>query len=1397
MNKWHKIIVLFIVIIYFSPGIIYSQKERYKFRHLTTNDGLPSNNVSSIIKDSKGFMWFGTTNGLARYDGYNIKKYPFPTDSLSAKKSQTVKAVFEDLYGNLWVGTSQNGLQLLDRVSETFSGFVHHPDKNPSSLSHNSVNTIFQDSDSALWIGTKNGLNKFDYKNRSFTAYKQYSERPGSPIDNITTIFEDKSGNFWIGTMDGLYLFDRKKKVFDMFDFRMDIPAGKYRRISSIVEHKNGILWIGTHWGVFKYNKNNNQVKNYLPRNVHQSLNRSQHPNTFLSNLFVMSIIETERSDDQFIWIATRWGLNKFDTKNEKFETIYASPDFPESISTNSLWGQYLDDAGQLWIATSDAGINILNTMPESFHQVLIKPPGTKFNFSAACFLVDHEKTIWIGAIDGGVFEYNRDFKLIARHKKWEFSPDKPQNNRIDIIYEDTDKNIWLGFYEWGLVFFDREKKTFRQIELLNKFGASKPETVDNIIQDKHSILWIGTNAGLYIKNLKEGITSPAKIINHQDLYMADIKRLFIDSEFNLWISTKNNGLYLLKVEDRDSLDFHNYLNDHHNSDGFSGNYIYSIYEDQKGTLWFGSDIGLNKFNSSQRKFESEGEFNSRLPGKILQIYGDDNNNLWIFHATKGLIRYQPYSDDMNNVKIFDNGDGLPFDKFNTYFSYINSFYQSNDGRLFMSSGIGTGESFFWFLPDGIIDNKHKPEVVITSFNIANESFLTDTNINFKREISLKYNQNFFTFEFAALDFIVPEKNQYAYFLEGFEDDWIYSGIRRTANYTGVPPGNYTFKVKGSNNDGYWNEEGTYITVYISPPYWKTWWAYLVYVLTSITIIYLILIYFLRRQRLLHKLALGQAESEKLKELDNLKTKFFTNISHEFRTPLTLILGPIQQLLDKVKNQKDKNVLTIAIQNTRKLTDLVNQLLSISKLESGKMKLQVTELNIVKLAKEYSQSFESLAKQNKIEYSFTSEEKIINIFIDRGKFERILFNLLSNAFKFTDRYGKIKLKVIRQLHYVKISISDTGCGIPPGKLKSIFNRFYQVDDSASREQEGTGIGLSIVSEMINLHHGKIEVNSKLGKGTTFLLFFPLGKEYIQADEYIDTGNSDVSDFQSLISPQRIDKIDKDDDKLTNDIGLESKPLLLIVEDNADMRTYIRGYFEKSFKIIEAKNGKEGIKKAGKYIPDIVISDIMMPKMDGYEFCKKLKTDEKTSHIPIILLTARASKESRLEGLETGADDFITKPFDGEELQVRVKNLIVQRKMLREFYRKDLEVIPDNRIEKILSVDDRFLQKAKEVVRTNLTNPEYKTENFASDMALSRFQLHRKLSALINQSATEFIRTIRLNYAMELLKSRAGTVSEIAYDAGFNNPTYFSISFKKHFGISPRDCLNTINNGHKS
>ena len=658
--------------------------------------------------------------------------------------------------------------------------------------------------------------------------------------------------------------------------------------------------------------------------------------------------------------------------------------------------------------------------------------------------------------------------------------------------------------------------------------------------------------------------------------------------------------------------------------------------------------------------------------------------------------------------------------------------------------------------------------------------------------MSIPFSDNYISFEFAALDYNNPEKIQYAYMMEGFDKDWIYSGNQRFATYTNLDAGDYKFRVKSTNSDGVWNEEGTTIKVTILPPWWQTWWAYIIYALSFISILYFMRQFELKRVKLRNELQLKDIEAKKLQEVDKLKSRFFANISHEFRTPLTLILGLTNKLSSRnadIEARKDHNVIR---KNADRLLQLINQLLELSKLEAGSTKIQASKTDLVKFLRRVLSSFISIADQKKIQILFNgnplsdqSSEKEVFLYLDIEKFETVIYNLLSNALKFSPEGEKLEVEVISHLQSVEIKITNTGIGIPKEKLPFVFNRFYQVDESMQRDHEGSGIGLALVKEIVDLHNGEINVLSDGERWTTFLIKLNVGRAHFNPDEVTD---EIIEIDKPTTVPEKLDEEllseEVTSDKALKNIDKSEAKIILLVEDNFDLRNYISEQLEDEFTIFEAENGEKGLEMAGEMIPDLIVSDIMMPKMNGYELCKKIKMDFKTSHIPVILLTAKAAREDKIEGLELGADDYLVKPFDPDELKLRVQNLIKSRQLLREKLR--IELLQKPKEVSVPSTERVFLENVNTTIEENIENENFGVDELSRAIGLSRSQLHRKIKAICSQSTTEFIRNFRLQRATDLLKQDAGNIAEIAYMVGFGSQAYFTKSFQELFGCSPSE-----------
>ena len=835
---------------------------------------------------------------------------------------------------------------------------------------------------------------------------------------------------------------------------------------------------------------------------------------------------------------------------------------------------------------------------------------------------------------------------------------------------------------------------------------------------------------------------------------------------------------------------FTSYRYNPNDSSSLSSNVINAIYEDSRHNLWIGTWAGLNKFDYRTKTFKAFRKKDGLADNVVYGIIEDDEGNFWV-STNQGISKFDPVNLTVEN---YNTADGLQAQEF-----IRGSFLKSKSGEFFFG-GVNGFNSFF---PNEIADNPNVPPVYITDFWIYNDLMKPgvphsplEANITETKEIVLPYTQNEFSFEFAALNYSQAFKNRYAYYLEGYDKTWRDAGTQRKASYAKVPPGLYTFRVKASNNDGVWNENGAVIKIIVHPPWWKTWWAYAVYAMAIVALFLWYRQNLINRERLKNDLKLEHLELTKMQEMDKLKSYFFTNISHEFRTPLTLILSPIRDMVSGNFKGDVKKQYQMVIRNGERLLRLINQLLDLSKLGAGSMKLKTSNLDIVQFLKPIVSAFDSLAQRSHIRFIFEHPAGAVMVYFDPDKFEKIITNLLSNAFKFT-REGEIKLSV-RTLgtnsgddsEKVEIAVIDSGAGIPQEYINSIFDHFYQVAHHSNAE--GSGIGLSLTKELVELHKGKIIVESVEGKGSTFKVRFLLGKSHLKESEIDDSNGPLVSThkiiagFDYPVLPVQQETVPAPE--LHAGIDL---PRILIVEDNNDMRGYIRQSLENNYRVLEAANGKDGLKLGLEIIPDLIISDVMMPGMDGVALCKAFKNNIYTSHIPMILLTAKADMESKLEGLETGADEYLSKPFNSYELQVRTKNLIRSREILRERFTESKKTALEPKEISITSLDEKFLKNVLQVIEKNIADSEFRVESLGKELEMDHTAVYRKIKALTGETAVEFIRNIRLKRAAQLLKQQKLTVSEVTYHVGFNDLQYFRTCFKKQFGVSPSEYMTRV------
>jgi signal transduction histidine kinase/ligand-binding sensor domain-containing protein/DNA-binding response OmpR family regulator len=1359
-NYFHRKILFLVLLCLLNPFShknLFAQYKNLKFEHFKIEDSvLPI--VPCLCQDRTGYIWAGTYWGIIRYDGYLFKpylaNYVFHTRSIHYKDTANVsnalvEAICDDDDGNIWAGNTM-GLDKLDPLTEKFKHYILNPSM-PLSDWSNHVLALCNDNKGNLWIGTGNGLYLFDRKTQKIRRFIHDNTDAHNIIHNsVNAIYKDRSGNMWFGTGAGLEMLDSSGSKFIHFWKYPDSSSswGSIHWILSIFEDKDGIIWFGTQNGLVEFNKAAVSFTVYK--------NNPKDPQS-LSNNSINSICQDENG---FIWLSTGVGLDIFDKRIKKFFHYRSDKSDPASLSTNEIAQILIDRSGTIWIGSYGGGLNKC-IPPSSFLKEYPFENIGDIPRHSGNLIEDLNGKIWIGT-DKGLISFD---PVKEELKKENFKRD------VAALNIDEAGTIWVSSGPGNLYYKKNKELVFK------KFPKEKIFNED-IISMRNSIegnIWLGTSNGRILK-----LNPHSKEVEKKLKYDYGIPQIYEDKNDCLWLGTSEAGVIRYNQKTKSSTSFTSNPGD---SLTLSGNNVYDFCEDSAGNFWIIINSIINKFDKGLQKFVrmfGRDGFN----GDGFSMARDDHGNLWL-STGYGIDKYDP----IKKQHIFYSDLKLGW------------IYITRKGEMYIITApfFKEKQKLLRINIDYLQNNSFVPPIVITSFKKFEKPS------PFGKEIYLNYDENFISFEFAALSFIKPEVNQYAYKMEGIDKDWIYSDTRRYASYPNLTPGKYIFKVKGSNNDEVWNETGTSIAIIISPPWWKTWWAYSSYALIFVFSLFGIRRYELNRLKLKDKVKMDEAVLAEREETDKMKSRFFANISHEFRTPLTLILGPAEKIVSETSEDvvKDANIIK---RNSRRLLQLINQLLDLSKIEAGKLKLETSKGNIVSFVKGIALSFESLSEEKDITLKITSEKDLIDLYFDKEKMLKILTNILSNAFKFTPQDGKITVSIIethaepidrgsvdqawksKMKEFVEIKIRDTGIGIHKEEIPKLFDRFYQVDSSFTKEYEGTGIGLALTKELVELHYGSIKVESEIGEYTEFTLHFPLGREHLKDDEIVTEEKTEklTMFFDQERYPSEKNLTEESIEEINAATLNEDKTIILIVEDNYDMRAYIKESLDENYVIEEAVNGEQGIRKALKIIPDLIISDMMMPKMDGNEMTKFLKNDEKTSHIPIIILTARSGQENKLEGLQTGADDYLTKPFDIKELQIRIENLISIRKKLQQKF-SGIESKPLKITEKKLSsIDEKFMIKVKEIIEKHISEEEFKMDEFSEELGMSRMQVHRKLKALTGKSATLYIRYVKLLKAKKMLENREGTISEIAYSLGFGSPTYFTKCFKEEFHLLPSD-----------
>jgi signal transduction histidine kinase/ligand-binding sensor domain-containing protein/DNA-binding response OmpR family regulator len=1306
------------------------QAERYYFSNLSLRDGLSQITVSAIYQDSRGYLWFGTRNGLNRFDGYTFEKYYYSASNLNSLSDNHILCILEDDSARLWAGTN-NGLNRMDLSTNKIKQYLLD-EKNPNSLSNNFILSMCRDDDGNIWAGTNSGLNRYDAKNDRFERFYFDGLLESNNIYGLAF----NKGNLFLGTYyQGVIIYNIKDKTVKRLNNSL-----KYVR--SIFVDKIGNLWVGTQdKGILVYTKNG-IVKIDAA--------------TGLSNNFVRTF--SQSPDGKFMLAGTLNGLNIIDIQTYKIVQQYKDYEIGSgNLSHYSIQCLFFDNQNTLWIGTYSGGINYYSPYSERFRTVNLSE---RLNFLTGIIgqVVETPDYLYFATEGSGILEMDKKTEILRAYPI--FPNDRTYSrNILKSLYLDGNR-ILCGTNAGTIYSFNLATKRF---SLFHDFGNQNGVYYIGKNSDNKIVAGGVNQIGLAVFS-NNGVKQEFPLKDGRAMTFQNI-RCLSEIRKNLYlIGTRSEGIYLY---DTKTLDLQHFASNHtgNKSNQLPENYITVIYKDRENNIWIGTyGSGFCLFNLENKDFTTYDSSNGLLNDNVCSILESEDGHLWI-NTVSGISDFDVKEKTFNN---YSYSSGINIDEFTPHTGT-----KLSNGQIVFSGNNG----FIIFNPNSLGHNPNAPAVLLENLFINNAkieigSKILKKTLSEQKEIILTHSQSNFSIEYTALNYIFPNKNEYAYILEGFDKKWNETGNRRIAYYTNIPSGIYTFKVKAANNDGVWNNNGAEIKIKILPPPWKTWWAYSLYFIALAGILYFIYRHFYEKAKLENEVKVQQAKAKAQQEFNAERSKLFTNFSHELRTPLTLIISPLDDLSKDAVNLTEAQVGKVAIMkdNAQRLLRLVNNLMDFRKNESGILKPDLTESDFVNFAEEMTLNFKDLAASRKIDLSFYSELKEVFMLFDRNLMEKVFFNFLSNAFKNTPDGGKISVNIY---HHgddkIRVEICDSGVGIPEIELEKIFEPFYQVSQN-EHSASGTGLGLSLSKSIIEMHKGTVWAENNTGCGAAFKCILPVKNSGLNSEHLA----KNVDNKTNTAKEKTRDPVK----------SAKKKYSVLLVEDNLDVRKYLVSQLEPTYDIIQAANGQEAMDKAGYYLPDLIISDVMMPKTDGITMAQALKNDLRTGHIPIILLTAKALPEDQTAGYNTGADDYIIKPFNTSVLQARVKNLLDGREKLKDIYGKHFSI--ENLGIETTSADERFMQKLYEVMEKNLSNPEFNLDEFSRQIGMSKANLYRKIKAVTNLSPNEFVRNFRLETAAKIMKNTDTPVSEVYVAVGFSSHAYFSNCFKLLYGITPSE-----------
>ena len=1402
----------------FSNGHTWAQSvlSEPRFEHLTVNDGLLHSDAEAVTQDRAGFLWIGTNRGINRYDGYDLKNYVLPVNPLNGISSNRTHALHVGRDGRLWAGAENAGLSWYDADHDCFRRFAEMPVPTACQplarqLAQADVMVIVSDVRGRLWVGTEHDgifVLEVDPKGRLRNLRRVALAENGNTQYPVLSLVAAPDGQVWFGTLgSGLRVLDAGS-VLSAQLVAAAAPLA-FATVRGLHLDRRGDLWIGSNQQIFWVSCQNRLAMRHLADHpLPQSCRDIQaiHLDTFGQ-----------------LWVGTEYGLYSWPAgrltgttppiqvaKRTLFLPVSGNP---FSLQSERLHQIFEDRNQVLWLATSAGGLNKLDLRQKPFvhlQRQLTSQPTLPNNYINAIYKEEATNLLWISTRNG-FCSYNLADKTYHDYLSWQNSAEV---NGVDVsaLVQATNGTLWLGTRNHGLYTLRRAggHATLTPLAALVAQPDQAAPSVESIAEDRYGTMWVATiNMGLArlgpTGQLMKTYRRVTGLPTDQFTYL-----LYDRNKDVLWASTRNAGLLKLRVTADSLVLLKQFAYDEHDNNSLSVNYVWPLMQDRQGTLWIGTlGGGLHRLITDAQGRERVERWAQWLPeNDVESILPDEAGNLWI--GGTGLYCFNPGN---RRYLHYDVADGLQSNSFK-----IGSACRAQDGTLYFGGINGIS----YFQPRAIRANPYPPVVRITGLRLANKPVAVGDTVNGRvllpaafthpQTITIRAAENDFSVEFVGLNYATPKKHKYAYQLVGYNADWVAAAPRqRTASFTNLPPGSYIFRVKASNGDGRWSTTPATLQFVILPPWWKTWWAYVLYGLVLAGALLGYRLVTLAQQQLKNKLALEHFRVEQEKELTNLKLSFFTNLSHELRTPLTLILGPMEELLavsNRFASQKEN--IRLMHKQTHKLLDLVNQLLDFRKVEAGRVPLQAASRDVVSFLTEIFLLFKLKAEERNLTYTLSTPVEAVEMYFDAGKLEIVLINLLANAFKYTPEGGCVSLVVAVVGHpgspaifgrsgmtdnYLEIKVPDQGIGIPPAELANIFDVYYQASQTDSLRMMGTGIGLSLVKQFVERHAGEITVASEVNRGTTFTMRLPFGKKHLLASD-LSAQNPVVERIPDVLAalPGATAGAEEIADENEQE-ELSSAGHLLIVEDNNDLRQYLVQLFSSDFEVTEAANGAQAWELVQELLPDLVLSDIMMPDSNGLELCQKIKQGPKTLHIPVVLLTARTAAVHKVEGLETGADDYISKPFNPRVLHAKVVAILRNRSKLREFYQRQLLLQPTEII--IPEAEKLFLEKAMKVVEDHLTEPEFNVQALVREMGMSQSLFYRRVKSITGQSVVEFIRDIRLKRAAQLLANTHLRVSDVTYQVGMQDLKHFRTVFQNLYKMSPSEYAKQHRGGERA